>query len=1007
MSAWNAPPPTYDPPSSSTLTPYLQLSHLLSLSWLAYPILSLIFVAFRLQLSLASAQDDIASAKSNLLASCHAAEKAATSAASMPRYMAIASNDQFADVVNGSLNAARATLVLALTAMEGIINFIIDLYRSTFLCFLELVVRGGLEILIGALNNLVHNAASGLRDSIQSDISSANSVIQSAIDAINKVNPFGDIKVPTIPVPNLDALANVTLPDSFTQTLTNLNNSLPTVAQIKDEIESIVDQPFELLKKDINDTFGAITFEASVLPVPQVNTLTFCNDMDLSVVDDVGHDIIQTAKIGTVILVVLALVLVGLNCLLEWYKWRCMKRHLEYTRQAWLSDPTTAHTKVASSPIVTLTDHNLMMLNASSAHPLLTRIGNNISKLFRLTPTQHTHLQWFFHYIFHPPALACLLIGLIGLLSIQIQLAAMGPLINKYQQRSADATADFSNTIFTAVNGSMYNQSVAYANAVNARVDSIQTTINDGVFGWVNETTVSLNTTVNNFYDDVQKVVNTVFGGTILETPANEFIRCFIGTKVDAIENALTFLHDNLVVNMPRMNDSALVLSQASINEATQPIAAAALGSGDSTDDNDTEGLVPKLVHAYAESLEKERVMFGAFLGIWGFVVLMALCIIFWNCCGKRLVMLHKRRRFEREQRSGIDGLVVPFRMSPTPGEKGSSPSLKVNHLDLPSFTPLPSPRGSAFWPFSFTRNESLSPSASRINLAIIPPGSSKAEKGGSGTSWGEEFKKIFVALPANKLRTIGKKSPGKEVLVAERSVLSGKSTSIFENGEEDSNGMNTTWFGRMASMLDKKKSAFTTETRPKLQISTSPPDSDKGASTTRAPSSRWSSSPVESKSPWKKSIKTSPPTRVTVLSTLPAPNDTPADIERSETLPLSPIERTPLAPPIHAGFEDSRYPKLRKPPSIPSSDVSFTAPVSAPKPPSPNRLRSTSAVASTPPDNTPIARFLTGVNTRQPASADPFVTPFDDEYRVTIAQPVVTRKSIPTNPFLGPQVVA
>lgn len=155
-SHWNAPPPTYDAPSymSSTLTPYLQLPHLLSLTWLAYPILSLIFVAFRLQLSLASAEDAISSAKDNLLASCKAAEKAATSAASMPRYLAIASNEQFADVVNGTLNAARATLVLALTVMEAIINFIIDLYRSTLLCFLELVVRGGLAILISAVDEV-------------------------------------------------------------------------------------------------------------------------------------------------------------------------------------------------------------------------------------------------------------------------------------------------------------------------------------------------------------------------------------------------------------------------------------------------------------------------------------------------------------------------------------------------------------------------------------------------------------------------------------------------------------------------------------------------------------------------------------------------------------------------------------------------------------------------------------------------------------------------------------
>lgn len=146
-------PPSYDAPHT-TLTPYLQLPHLLSLTWLAYPIISLIFVAFRLSSSLDAAQNAIASAKDDLLASCRAAEEAATSAASMPRYMALATNQQFADAVNASLRGARTALTLSLTVMEAIINFIIDLYRSIFLCFLELVVRGGLAILIGAVNEV-------------------------------------------------------------------------------------------------------------------------------------------------------------------------------------------------------------------------------------------------------------------------------------------------------------------------------------------------------------------------------------------------------------------------------------------------------------------------------------------------------------------------------------------------------------------------------------------------------------------------------------------------------------------------------------------------------------------------------------------------------------------------------------------------------------------------------------------------------------------------------------
>lgn len=155
---WNSPPPVYAAPASqtfgTTLRPYLQLPHLLSLTWLAYPILSLVFVVFRLLLSSASAQDAVTNAKSELLTSCKAAERAATGAASMPRYMAAATNQQITDAVNGTMNAARATMVLALTIMEAIINFIIDTYRSTFLCFLELVVRGGLSILIGAVDEV-------------------------------------------------------------------------------------------------------------------------------------------------------------------------------------------------------------------------------------------------------------------------------------------------------------------------------------------------------------------------------------------------------------------------------------------------------------------------------------------------------------------------------------------------------------------------------------------------------------------------------------------------------------------------------------------------------------------------------------------------------------------------------------------------------------------------------------------------------------------------------------
>lgn len=157
---WMTPPPIYESSprsrSETTLKPYLTLPYILSLTWLAYPIISLLFVAFRLQISAASAQDAVSDAKGNLLTSCSAAEKAATAASSLPRYMAIGTNKQIAGAVNDTMDGAREALILALTILESILNFVIDIYRSTFFCFLELVVGGGLSILIGAVQEVCY-----------------------------------------------------------------------------------------------------------------------------------------------------------------------------------------------------------------------------------------------------------------------------------------------------------------------------------------------------------------------------------------------------------------------------------------------------------------------------------------------------------------------------------------------------------------------------------------------------------------------------------------------------------------------------------------------------------------------------------------------------------------------------------------------------------------------------------------------------------------------------------
>ncbi|KDQ12047.1 hypothetical protein BOTBODRAFT_57109 [Botryobasidium botryosum FD-172 SS1] len=642
-----------------SLAPYLTLPYLLSLTWLATPILSLLFVAFRLNTSADSAQDAVGDTKANLLASCAAAEQAATVAASLPRYMAAGTNRQIIDTVNGTMDVTRKMLIFLLTIVETIIEFVVDTYRSTFLCFLELVVRGGLAIIIGAVQEIstaVTSSINAIRSSIQSEVAAANSVISSAVSAINKVTSIVNVNlnVPQSTIPSLTLLQNVTIPADFENSLLKLNSSLPTLSELRDVVNSIIETPFTTLKVDINNTFATFSFSESLLTVPAQRTMTFCQDMDTSIVDDLGRDIVKITKIGVGLLVLLTFLMILANCFVQWWQWRCMKVNLQRTRHAWASDPTVVHVPVGAGerPSLQMTDHNLMTLLTTQHHPLLTHWANVISKTFRLSLSQHNKPRWFCAYVFHMPALTCLLIGLFGVLSVQIQLAVIKPIQAHYSSQVASSIGSFTNSIADNINTSMQNQSAEYVNGINGHPIALQASINNHLFGWVNGTTTALNNTLVTVYADVQKVVNTTFGGTVLDAPAQEFVRCILGSKIEGLEKVLTFLNENLKVSVPTLSPDTLTLSNSSIAEITKPISAAAVGSGDAG--GDSGGLVGRIVDRHVAALKEERLMFFTFLGLWGLVVLMALCILLWHS--------RRTRRLNRDRETAKAGgyIVVP-----------------------------------------------------------------------------------------------------------------------------------------------------------------------------------------------------------------------------------------------------------------------------------------------------------------------------------------------------------
>jgi hypothetical protein len=187
-------------------------------------------------------------------------------------------------------------------------------------------------------------------------------------------------------------------------------------------------------------------------------------------IDDLSFDLKKFATWCTVTLIVVALLIIMTNCTWLWYQNRRLTKHLRTIRGKWnidgASDGTIAETE-------------LLSMHSEISHPTLCLI----SKKLRLGPS----LEWLLFYVFHPPALSCLLIGVCGMIVTQLQIWGLERLHADYAGKISIAVTTLSDVIYSVLNESITNQSAGYATTLNSRMDEIQTTINNsGVFEWVN-----------------------------------------------------------------------------------------------------------------------------------------------------------------------------------------------------------------------------------------------------------------------------------------------------------------------------------------------------------------------------------------------------------------------------------------------------------------------------------------------------------------------------------------
>jgi hypothetical protein len=119
-------------------------------------------------------------------------------------------------------------------------------------------------------------------------------------------------------------------------------------------------------------------------------------------------------------------------------------------------------------------------------------------------------------------------------------------------------------------------------------------------------------------------VLDVTFGGTILETAVNTFMYCILGSKIDNLQTALTWIRDNANVKLPLLAPDALMLSDSTSKELATPLAAAAAGTG--TDEDG--GVIGKIFDAYERELSDQRIIALAFCGLYLVIVIVGLAVL-------------------------------------------------------------------------------------------------------------------------------------------------------------------------------------------------------------------------------------------------------------------------------------------------------------------------------------------------------------------------------------------
>ncbi|OWB58099.1 hypothetical protein B5S28_g4092 [[Candida] boidinii] len=583
--------------------PFLNLKERLSQIWMNYYTISIVLIILKLLMLYKSLNNSLINSKETTIGVCTNIETLLDKFLNNFNKLAIkTSNYLIIQTINTTYKLVLDSFELTLIIAEALILFMIDTTIGTYLCLIVSAIDSTVEVatnatmaVIGVANDTMIEFAQDL----QGSLNIVSKVVNSLIDAANSIKNFftggnsdnennvnSGIKNINL---TISSLQNWKIDSSINEKLTNLSSETPDFDDVQEELENFISIPFSLIKENIssrkNKTYTVQDlqsyFSKETNNRNQNNTLGFCNENTIELVDEFYNHALQLLKKTMKVLIICILICLVISLIFEILvtvkNWRHLNKISDmiilenkdiddkYDNFNYNSETNNYNNNeekynnmqnIKSKKIINMIELSKyryklffqeILNKLSTKDPQTLQISNSV---------KINKFNWFVSYNFSTIPSTILLFGILGVVCFIFQYIIIVNLQNlKFDEVSNSSLAQGSKAI---IEENLNKTLTTWSIDTNDYISLLEDDMNTDFLEWTHNSTGTLNETVTKYMDEMDAKIDAIFKDTPLYDPIKIVVGCTIERKLVKIQKGLTFINEKSQIELPRVNSTAL-----------------------------------------------------------------------------------------------------------------------------------------------------------------------------------------------------------------------------------------------------------------------------------------------------------------------------------------------------------------------------------------------------------------------------------------------------------------